>query len=80
VNKYFVHLLVKQNRNLQNARYTLYQNLHILYEVLFESLCSYLNDVLDHIYLQELQQQVIKCWQIKLTSDKKYSKKTVAIL
>ena len=46
------------------------QNPHILYEVLFESMCSYLNDILDHIYLRELQQQVIK-----LASDKKYSKK-----
>ena len=68
-------LLVRQNRNLQSAWYKLYQNPHILYEVLFESLFSYLNDILDHIYLQELQRQVIKCWQIKLASDKKYSKK-----
>lgn len=56
------------------------QNPYILYEVLFESMCSYLNDILDHIYLQELRQQVIKCWQIKLASDKKCSKKTVPIL
>lgn len=49
-----MHLLVKHNRNPQNAWYMLYQNLHILFEVLFESVCSYLNDILDHIYLGEL--------------------------